>query len=69
MEKDFQFQLIDGEFTPAGATKVLFPLINDKIKYHTLENFSNEIRFEKDSSNSKKRIIELGQVQEEIQGG
>ena len=31
MENDFQFQLIDGEFTPAGAAKVLFPLINNKI--------------------------------------
>ena len=56
MENDFQFQLIDGEFTPAGAAKVLFPLINNKINYHSLESFSNEIRFEKDATNSKKRI-------------
>lgn len=67
MEKDFQFQLIDGEFTPVGAAKVLFPLINNKINYHSLESFSNEIRFDKDVSNSKKRIAELQQVQLQIQ--
>ena len=67
MENDFQFQLIDGEFTPAGAAKVLFPLINNKINYHSLESFSNEIRFEKDVTNSKKRISELQQVQLMIQ--
>ena len=36
MENDFQFQLIDGEFTPAGAAKVLFPLINNKISVKNL---------------------------------
>ena len=59
MENGFQFQSIDGEFTPAGAAKVLFPLINNKINYHSLESFSNEIRFEKDATNSKKRISEF----------
>jgi len=67
MEKDFKFQLIDGEFTPAGAAKVLFPLINNKINYHSLESFSNEIRFDKDVTNSKKRIAELQEVQLQIQ--
>ncbi|MGL2986531.1 hypothetical protein ACSVH5_02945 [Flavobacterium sp. RSSA_27] len=67
MEKNFQFQLIDGEFTPIAAAKVLFPLINNKINYHSLESFSNEIRFDKDVTNSKKRIAELQEVQLLIQ--
>lgn len=66
MENNFQIQLIDGEFTPSGATKVLLSLINNKINYHSLESFSNEIRFEKDLSNSKKRIQELEEAQVEI---
>ena len=67
MESNFKFQLIDGEFTPQTAGKVLFPLINNKINFHSLENFSNEIRFDKDISNSKKRIIALQEVQLSIE--
>jgi hypothetical protein len=66
MENNFQFQLIDGAFTPSGATKILLSLINNKINYHSLEGFSNEIRFERDLSNSKKRIQELEEAQVSI---
>jgi hypothetical protein len=66
MENNFQFQLIDGAFTPSGATKILLSLINNKINYHSLESFSNEIRFDTDPSNSKKRIQELEEAQVSI---
>lgn len=67
MDNEFQFQLINGEFSPSGAAKVLFPLINNKINFHSLESFSNEIRFDKDVTNSRKRIAELQQDQLKIQ--
>ncbi|MGL2994131.1 hypothetical protein [Flavobacterium sp. TSSA_36] len=67
MKNKYQFQLIDGEFTPVGAAKVLFPLLNNKINYHSLEHFSNEIRFNKKDAFSQKRIEELQQVQLWIQ--
>jgi len=66
-EDNNQFKLIDGEFTPAEAAKILFSLINYKIKHHSLESFSNEIRFEKDTSNAKKRIVELQEAHASIQ--
>lgn len=65
MEK--KFQLIKGEFSAQGAAKVLFPLISNKIQFHSLERFSNEIRNERDHFNSKLRITELQQIQLSLQ--
>lgn len=62
-----EFKLIEGEFSAQDAAKVLFPLISSKIKFHSLEGFSNEIRFGNDHSNSKKRIDELQQAQVSLQ--
>lgn len=65
--KDRQdFKLIDGVFNPKEATKVLTSLINSKINYHNLEDFSNHIRFNNDVSQSKKRIAELIETKERI---
>jgi hypothetical protein len=40
--KDYQFKLVEGQYTPLEAK---LGLINSKINFHQLENFSNEIRF------------------------
>ena len=64
IEKEYQFKLIEGQFTPAEAGKVLFSLINSKINYHNLEGFSNQIRFDKENPHSKIRIKTLSDASE-----
>lgn len=59
MENEKKFKLIDGTFTVEEADKVLSALLNYKIDYHTREDFSNHIRFNKNIEHSKKRIQEL----------
>lgn len=56
-----KIKLIDGIFEPTEAIKVLSGVINSKINFHKLEDFSNHIRFDGSLSNSKKRIDELNQ--------
>lgn len=55
-EKDYQFKLVEGQYTSIEAQKILLGLINSKINFHQLENFSNEIRFNENSAHSKIRI-------------
>ncbi|CAM2820673.1 hypothetical protein [Flavobacterium frigoris] len=55
-EKDYQFKLVEGQYTSLEAQKILLGLINSKINFHQLENFSNEIRFNEKSTHSKIRI-------------
>ena len=62
MNTKHNLKLIDGKFLPAEAGKVLFGLLSYKINYHQMELFSNEERFDKDLSNSIKRIEELKAV-------
>lgn len=62
MNTKHNLKLIEGKFTPIEAGEVLFGLISYKINYHQMELFSNEERFGKDLSNSKKRIDELKTV-------
>ncbi|SHN03059.1 hypothetical protein [Flavobacterium xinjiangense] len=66
MEKEYQFKLIEGQFTPSEAGKVLFSLINSKINYHNLEIFSNQIRFDEENPHSKIRIKSLSDAAEYI---
>ena len=62
MEKEYQFKLIEGQFAPLEAGKVLFSLINNKINYHNLEKFSNQIRFDEDNLHSKTRLEILSEA-------
>ena len=61
-----QLTLIDGTFAPTEARKLLSELISRKINYHQLEMFSNEERFGKDISNSKKRIEALRATKDQL---
>lgn len=66
MEKEYQFKLVEGQFAPSEAGKVLFSLINSKINYHNLEIFSNQIRFDGENPHSKIRIKTLSGASEYI---
>lgn len=66
MKKNHNFKLIDGHFSPSEAGKVVLALVSSKIKYHSMEKFSNEERFGKDAARSEKRIIALKKVKDSI---
>jgi hypothetical protein len=62
MNKNLDFKLVNGTFNADDAKTVVNSLIESKINHHNLEDFSNSIRFNSDSSHSKKRIIELNEI-------
>ncbi len=66
MNNKHSLKLIDGKFPPSQAGKVLFGLLSFKVNHHQMELFSNEERFGKDLSNSKKRIDQLKIVQSSL---
>lgn len=65
-EEKKEFKLIDSTFTPIEANNVLSDLITSKINYHKVDDFSQHIRFERDSQHSKSRIEELKTTQAEL---
>jgi hypothetical protein len=54
--EEYQFKLVEGQYTTVEAKKILLGLINSKINFHQLEHFSNEIRFNENNNHSKIRI-------------
>jgi hypothetical protein len=62
MKNESQHKLIEGVFDPNEAKTLLNSLINNKISFHSLEDFSSQIRFNKDTNHSKKRIEELNKM-------
>ncbi|MBC7525599.1 MAG: hypothetical protein H7239_14335 [Flavobacterium sp.] len=66
MKKKINYNLIEGIFSPTQAQKILLDLINAKISYHKLEDFSNHIRFNIELSNSEKRIEQLSETSNSI---
>ncbi|TDE06884.1 hypothetical protein [Flavobacterium sandaracinum] len=59
MEKIQKIQLTKGLFTNEEAKEVLFNLINTKINFHNLKNFSNDIRSGTADEAGLKRVVEL----------
>ncbi|CAN5663198.1 hypothetical protein BH10BAC3_BH10BAC3_38170 [soil metagenome] len=66
MKKNHSFKLIDGQFSPSDAGKIVFALVSSKINYHSMEKFSNEERFGKDATHSEKRIKALRKVKDSL---
>ena len=62
MKNESQHKLIEGIFDPNEAKTLLNSLINNKISFHSLEDLSSQIRFNKDANHSKKRIEELNKM-------
>jgi hypothetical protein len=57
-------KLIDGAFSPAEAAEVLLSLINDKIKFHTVQALNLKTGYNENSSESEQRILQLKQAKE-----
>ena len=58
--------LISGEFENLEAREILLSLIDSKIKFHNLKNFSHEERFGIKDNESTKRLAELKELRAEI---
>ena len=51
--------LIDGVFNPAEAADVLLSLINDKIKFHTVQSLNLKSGYDENTIDSEQRIAQL----------
>ncbi len=66
MENTENIKLIEGKFSPQDAKEVLIKLIDVKIGFHNLKNFSYEERFGISDKESKMRVKELTEAREKI---
>lgn len=66
MEKTQKIKLIKGLFSNEAAKEVLFNLINTKINFHNLKNFSSDIRSGEADEVGLKRVTELTEAKEMI---
>ena len=60
------FQLIDGRFDVDEAKDVLMGLLNHKIQFHELKNFSWKERYGTENDQSNKRLRELNKDRERL---
>ncbi|MEP6466307.1 MAG: hypothetical protein ABJB05_08375 [Parafilimonas sp.] len=67
MKQTEKFILIKGLFSAEDATEVLLSLINYKIRFHQMKNFSLQERFGKNDKYSLERIDELKVSRERIE--
>ncbi len=67
MDQIHNLKLIDGQFAPLDALKMISDLISSKINYHTMEAFSNKERFNVDISFSEQRIAELKKARKDLE--
>lgn len=66
MKKINNYKLIEGDFDPVDASKILFTLVNSKINYHNLDAFSSHVRYGTSLVSQNKRIEELTEVNKAI---
>jgi hypothetical protein len=59
-------KLVDGIFTPEEALEILLNLIQCKIQYHELNNFSSLVQHGKPDSVALHRLPELRAEQEKV---
>lgn len=52
-------KFIDGRFSPAEAADILFSIINDKIKFHTVKSLNLSHEEQGTNKNSEERIRRL----------
>lgn len=60
------FELIRGNYKPEDALEILSHLIQEKINFHTLKNFSQVVRFDSKDEFSSVRIEELKKSRQAI---
>jgi len=66
MEKEFQLQLVKGEFELQEAKEILLNLVTDKIRFHQQKIVSVELMTGKKDGFSEVRISELIKSQNDL---
>lgn len=59
-------KLIDGEFTPVDAKEILLNMISSKIQFHSINDFSSDIRTGRPDTKSRERLAELRKAREKV---
>ena len=62
----YEIKLVKGFFSPPEAADVLLSLINDKIKFHTVQSLNLKNRHGDINSHSEVRIKELKQAKSQV---
>lgn len=65
-EQKMTFDLIDGTFLPNETMEIINHIIQKKISFHELRNFSEKIRFGFQNDKSGERIIALTSYQKQL---
>lgn len=63
---DGKFNLLNGVFTGSEAKEILVTLFSDKIRFHSLNNFSHEERFGAPDPHAMERIPVLRKTLEDV---
>ncbi len=66
MKNNHVFKLIDGNFGNDDAERILIALVSNKIKFHNVDSFRIQERFNGNISHSEKRVKELTAVKETL---
>lgn len=61
-----KFNLLNGVFTGTEAKEILVTLFSDKIRFHSLNNFSHEERFGEPDPHARERIPVLRKTLEQV---
>lgn len=67
MKKIETVELVKGSFTPQEAREVLLQLLNSKINFHNLKNWSSRETFGKPDANSEQRINYLEESRKKVE--
>jgi len=67
MKKTETIELINGTFTPDEGREILLKLLNSKINFHNLKNWSSRERFGKPDAYSEQRLIHLNESRKKVE--
>lgn len=67
MKKTETIELITGTFTPDEARKILLELLDSKINFHNLKNWSSNERFGKPDAYSEQRLKYLRESRKKVE--
>ncbi|MDQ3041426.1 MAG: hypothetical protein M3R11_03490 [Acidobacteriota bacterium] len=67
MKKTETINLVKGTFTPKEAQEILLQLLNSKIKFHNLKNWSSRERFGKPDADSEQRLKYLEESRKKVE--
>ncbi len=67
MKKTETIELIKGTFTPNEAREILLQMLNSKINFHNLKNWSSRERFGKPDAYSEQRLKHLEESRMKVQ--